>query len=178
MRHTLIGLLRPFWRPRQRANIPQMSHCLGDRIHKVIVLAAREYRHLLDHHIGPLFIGGEDKAFFKEMADRMHPRHLVDAAGIDEPDAPSFVCKQSAQFLGNAVAGRLVFDQQRIDLHAAAGLGDLFNEVMDLKPLLREGTRSDVEAALRSFVMTKPGHHLMTPEETQHTPFVMAGIGG
>ena len=52
------------------------------------------------------------------------------------------------------------------------------DDALDLKPLLREGSRSEVSAALRRFVLAKPGHHLMTPDETHHTPFTMAGIGG
>ena len=52
------------------------------------------------------------------------------------------------------------------------------DDALDLKPLLREGTRGDVEAALRSFVLDKPGHHLMTPEKATHHPFAMSGIGG
>ena len=52
------------------------------------------------------------------------------------------------------------------------------DDALDLKPLLREGNRDDVAAALRRFVLTKPGHHRMTPGEAHHTPFTMAGIGG
>ena len=52
------------------------------------------------------------------------------------------------------------------------------DDALDLKPLLREGTRSDVAAALRRFVLAKPGQHLMTPDEAHHTPFAMSGIGG
>jgi cyclic pyranopterin phosphate synthase len=52
------------------------------------------------------------------------------------------------------------------------------NDALDLKPLLREGNRKDLEAALRGFVKAKPDHHLMTPEAAHHTPFAMAGIGG
>jgi cyclic pyranopterin phosphate synthase len=52
------------------------------------------------------------------------------------------------------------------------------DDALDLKPLLREGTRSDVASALRRFVLAKPGKHLMTPDEAHHTPFDMSGIGG
>lgn len=52
------------------------------------------------------------------------------------------------------------------------------DDALDLKPLLRNGTRNAVEAALRSFVKAKPGHHLMTPHGAHHTPFTMSGIGG
>ena len=52
------------------------------------------------------------------------------------------------------------------------------DDALDLKPLLREGTSSDVAAALRQFVLAKPGHHQITPNEANHTPFAMSGIGG
>ncbi len=52
------------------------------------------------------------------------------------------------------------------------------DDALDLKPLLRQGSREDVVAALQRFVLTKPGHHGMTPDEAHHTPFTMAGIGG
>ena len=52
------------------------------------------------------------------------------------------------------------------------------DDALDLKPLLRQGSRDDVVAALQRFVLTKPGHHRMTPDQAHHTPFTMAGIGG
>jgi GTP 3',8-cyclase len=52
------------------------------------------------------------------------------------------------------------------------------DDALDLRPLLRQGSRDDVVAALQGFVLAKPGQHRMTPDEAHHTPFTMAGIGG
>ena len=80
----------------------------------------------------------------------------------------------------SAVSGHFCASCNRIRVTArGVARSCLFaDNALDLKPLLREGTRSDVEAALRSFVRAKPGHHLMTPDGAHHKPFAMSGIGG
>jgi cyclic pyranopterin phosphate synthase len=125
-----------------------------------------------------LFLPGE------EIYHRIASRYDLVPAGDGQTAGPAktfrFTDGPGGIGIISAVSGHFCAGCNRIRV-TARGIARscLFaDDALDLKPLLREGTRSDVAAALRRFVLAKPGHHLMSPEEANHTPFAMSGIGG
>jgi cyclic pyranopterin phosphate synthase len=124
------------------------------------------------------FLPGEE--ILRRIATRYELAPIFGTPGAGPAQTYRFTDGNGGIGIISAVSGHFCAGCNRLRV-TARGLARscLFaDKTLDLKPLLRESTRSDVVAALRQFVLTKPGHHLMTPDEAHHTPFTMSGIGG
>ena len=117
---------------------------------------------------------------YRRIADRFELAPMTGTPGAGPARLHGFADGHGGIGIISAVSGHFCAGCNRIRV-TAQGIARscLFaDDALDLKPLLREGTRSDVAEALRRFILAKPGHHLMTPAEAHHTPFTMSGIGG
>ena len=124
------------------------------------------------------FLPGEE--IYRRIADRFELVPMAGTPGSGPARLYGFADGHGAIGIISAVSGHFCAGCNRIRV-TAQGIARscLFSDdALDLKPLLREGALGDVAAALRRFILAKPGHHLMTPDEVHHTPFTMSGIGG
>lgn len=78
------------------------------------------------------------------------------------------------------ISGHFCGDCNRIRVTATGvAKGCLFaEEGVDLKPFVRGSDDAGLHEALRRLVTGKPGMHRVSPQQTDHAPFAMAGIGG
>ena len=121
---------------RQQANITQMADAHRHSIDQVIVFALRKLPNLGNNFLGPLLVGRINHLFGKKVLHRIQPRQLVHALGVRKLHGKALISVQAPQFLRHRDASGLVFDQQLVNLQCLAGLGDLFDQIVELQTLL------------------------------------------